>query len=362
MSKTKKVLSLVMAIALVFNVLALISSAACADDKLIGFSAVTDDALVAGGEVTVDFYFELPEGTDYETYMLGTWQLIVSYNSNILTFKERVWSDRFEDIMASSNSTNDAKAHGWISQYLTTEEAAKYTNSVAVAGSQIDGNNSFGYSNTGGFNLTGLKEHVFSIVFTVADDYDGTSSAEVAILKNAFQNATRCYYRDFSTVGNKVAKDGSQTDFTESATVVKAPVAASKVYEVAKQGQWADKENGVINLGVKAGFNTKDIAIAFDANGTSTNVMTVGAKLTVHDKDGNLVGTLPDGTSRFVYKISDTEYQYRVKIEGVAKDSTDVYTVELFAEVKDEATGKTTIITGDTVTITAADVVGKLPA
>ena len=64
MSKTKKVLSLVMAIALMFNVLAIASSAACADDKVIGFSVESTGKLEAGKTVDVDIYVELPAGTD----------------------------------------------------------------------------------------------------------------------------------------------------------------------------------------------------------------------------------------------------------------------------------------------------------
>ena len=351
MSKTKKVLSLVMAVALLFNVLAVISSAACATGKVVGIVAESDDALVAGGTVTVDFSFELPAGTDYTAYKLGLFQLLVSYNADVLTPVSRTWGSSFTGFMDDGAifNTTSSTVHAWVTPNMSAEDAALYTGSAAVQAKIVTGND-LGYSGTTGYPLGAVKDVAFSITFKVADDYNGTDAANVGILASSFNNATRCYLRDITTKSNgKLAKDGSEIDFTEASVTLTAPVAASKVYEVAKQVR-ANGDN--IDLGVKAGFDTKDIAIAFDnATGTSTNVKTVGAKLKVNGEDA---GT---GTSRFVYKITDTEYQYRVIIENVAKDSTDVYTVELFVEMMDG-----TIITGDTVEIKAADVVGKLPA
>lgn len=350
MSKTKKVLSLVMAVALLFNVLAVISSAACATGKVVGIVAESDDALVAGGTVTVDFSFELPAGTDYEAYRLGLFQLLVSYNADVLTPTTRTWSSTFSQFMNDTAifNTNSTTVHGWVTPNMSAEDAALYTGSAAVQ-ANINLSNAFGYTGTAGYALGGVKDVAFSITFDVADDYNGTDSANVGILASSFNNATRCYIRDITTKSNgKLAKDGSEIDFTEASVTLTAPAATSPVYHVANQV----RPNGdAMDIGIKAGFNTADIDIAFDANGTSTNVAKVGANLKVNGADA---GT---GTSRFVYKISDTEYQYRVIIEGVAKDSTDVYTVELFVEMSDG-----TIITGDTVEVKAADVVGKLPA
>lgn len=355
MSKTKKVLSLVMAIALVFNVLAVISSAACADDKVIGFSAETDDALVAGGQVTVDFYIELPADTDVSTYKLGLFQLIVSYNADVLTPVSRTWGDTYAEFMASTNgfNTTSSTVHGWISKYLTTDEAAKYTASCAVAGSQVDTTNEYGYTGSTGYCLKSTKDKIFSITFDVSESYDGTATADVAILQNAFQNATRCYYRDITTVGGKVAKDGSQTDFTESAVVLSAPAAAAKkVYHVKNQIQWADKENNKVNLGIVCGFDIADIGIAFE-NGTSTNVSSVGVTATIN-------GVTDTYTERFVYSAKEgTAYYFRAVIGNVPGDYTGTIEITPFVVVD----GTTEY--GDPIEITAdvlASNVAKLPA
>lgn len=314
MSKTKKVLSLVMAIALMFNVLAIASSAACADGKLVGFTAETADKLVAGGTVTVDFYIELPAGTDYSAYKLGLFQLIVSYNKDILTPVTRTWGDTYAEFMASTNgfNTTTSTVHRWISSYLTTEEAAKYTGSCAIAGSQVDNTNSYGYTGSTGYCIKSLKDKMFSITFKVAADYDGTSSADVAILQKSFQNATRAYLRDITgNGGGKLNKDGSQVDWSDSAVTLTAAASATpSVTHDKTMGQmksWAANE-GPFNGGLVGRIS--NLPLTFDASDNCNEIKDI--EVTITTSSGS-----KSAKAYTVYKQADGSYLFRAVLKNM---------------------------------------------
>ena len=345
---SKKVLSLALVVVMLMSMFAFSTSAALATGQ-VGIKVVSDAVVgaPAGTEVTVSLYLEAPEGEDVQM-TLSTFSL--GYNSAAyeVVSGSLEWGASYDGMFQNTNttvSTAAALVNKIVGLFNAEDTANGWDTGLQVKQGYVSG----GPATT----KTGYAIDSDCVLFTLKFKALKALEAKdvIGVVKGAYgQNVfTVKGFTTATTAG--VAYDVANVDVTNA---VAAPAAAkAPVYWVANQV----RPNGdAMDIGIKAGFNTADIDIAFDANGTSTNVMTVGAKLKVNGADA---GT---GTSRFVYKISDTEYQYRVILEGIAKDSTDVYTVELFVEVKDEATGKTTIIPGDTVTVKAADVVGKLPA
>lgn len=354
---SKKILSLALVAVMLMSMFAFSASAASGPLTSVGIKVVSDATvgMAAGQDVTVKVYYTVPDGADLSDYLHNASQIILAYTdayevktespNSSSSYDARVWGASYADYLKEASVVNTKTAlFSTLQAKFTEADNAKGWDSAVVVAQNINTEN--GYTTTTGYALD-LDCEIFTFYFkttreVTADDTIGVPESTVT------SGQTKMYYISAAGKNTQYAKN---TDTITLAEAVAAPAAATKapVYEVAKQV----RPNGDnIDLGVKAGFDTADIDIAFDnATGTSTNVKTVGATLKVNGEDA---GT---GTSRFVYKITDTEYQYRVIIENVAKDSTDVYTVELFVEMMDG-----TIITGDTVEIKAADVVGNLPA
>lgn len=140
----------------------------------------------------------------------------------------------------------------------------------------------------------------------------------------------------------------------ENAVLAAAP--ASPVYHVKNQIQWANADKDTVNLGVVAGFDIADIEPTFNEKGTSENIENVGAVVTIGD------GAAATNFERYVYVANDGDsYYFRAVIAGIPADyiGGDIV-VTPFVWMA----GEETPIYGEAVTITAADVeayVAKLP-
>ncbi len=128
------------------------------------------------------------------------------------------------------------------------------------------------------------------------------------------------------------------------------------VYHVKNQIQWADQAAGTVNLGVVAGFDIEDIAIAFNEAGTSTNVTSVGATVEINNGSDTK-------EERFVYAANNGDsYYFRTVINGVDKNYDGDIVVTPFVVMND---ADETTYYADAITITADDLatyVAKLPA
>lgn len=343
---SKKVLSLALVVVMLMSMFAFSTSAVDLSAGQVAVKVVSDAVVgaPAGTVVTVKAYYVLPAGETDKQMAIGNTAIGYDNTAFSVDTSTFAWGSTYANYFKLASNTCNAAST--ISNNIVKKFGAADTANGWNAALQVqqvyEGST---YTKNTGYPVD-VDCEIFTLQFTAlkeieADDVIGVvvgAYGQSFFKVNAFDEAATTKYATY---------DVADVNLTEGVAV---PTAAAKapVYHVANQV----RPNGdAMDIGIKAGFNTEDIAIAFDANGTSTNVAKVGANLKVNGTDA---GT---GTSRFVYKISDTEYQYRVIIEGVAKDSTDVYTVELFVEMSDG-----TIITGDTVEVKAADVVGKLPA
>lgn len=130
--------------------------------------------------------------------------------------------------------------------------------------------------------------------------------------------------------------------------VVDGVAAVASAYDLFHvENQW--RPNGdAYDIGVKFGFKTEDIKIAFDEIGTSTNVTAVGADIYV---DGVKVDGIFE--SQYVYDVNgdDSEYQYRVIIKNLAKADATEYTVKPYVVID----GNT--VYGEEATVSAAAIV-----
>ena len=345
---SKKVLSLALVVVMLMSMFAFSTSAVDLSAGQVAVKVVSDAVVgaPAGTVVTVKAYYVLPAGETDKQMAIGNTAIGYDNTAFSVDTSTFAWGDTYANYFKlASNTCNAASTiSNNIVKKFNADDTAKGWNAGLQVQQVYEGST---YTKNTGYPVD-VECEIFSLQFTAlkeieADDVIGVvvgAYGQSFFKVNAFDEAATTKYATY---------DVADVNLTEGVAV---PVAAAKapVYHVANQV----RPNGDnIDLGVKAGFKFADIGITFDSKGTSDNVRNVGANLKVNGVDA---GT---GTSPFVYDVNGdgSEFQYRVIIEGVAKDSTDVYTVELFVEMMDG-----TIITGDVVTITAADVVGKLPA
>ena len=182
---------------------------------------------------------------------------------------------------------------------------------------------------------------MFTIYFeAIADDVNG---AEFGVFTD------NCFTVDGVTdtagsyfVNATTTKVGNPNKNVVSNAVVEV-AAEPAVYHVKNQIQWADQAAGKVNLGVVAGFDIADIAIDFDNAGTATNVDAVGATVTI-------AGASSTKEERFVYEANGGDsYYFRTVIAGVDADYDGDIVVTPFVVYNGET------LYADAITISAAD-------
>lgn len=338
MSKTKKILSLVLAVVLLVNVFAVSSFATVADGAILAVSASSDDTLVAGGQVTVDFSFELPADVDYSTYKLGQFIIPVFYDADILTPVSRAWnsSENYDFLNPTANfNTTSSTVMSRFSSYLSTEEAATYTGACLVqCGTYVSGNTQ-GATTAIGWSMESQKDVIFSITFDVAEDYDGSSAAEVALLASAHPQGTNYYFKTITDKANytqgKISVDAM--DYSAAATALAAPAAEVKVEHFDTMGQMGNWETltGKFNGGLVGKISNLDLA--FDGN-ECTNLLKIEVALTT-----------ATGSSKAeayqVYEQADGSYLFRAVIKDMDITSeaniSAVYTIYVDTDADGEA-------------------------
>lgn len=227
---------------------------------------------------------------------------------------------------------------------------------VMFASLNVTGKTKTAYFNTiEGIETSTAWNRMFTVYFeAIAEDVAG---AEFGVFTD------NCFTVDGATdtagygyfVNATTTKVGNPNkNVVSNAVIAAAP--ASPVYHVKNQIQWANAEKDTVNLGVVAGFDIADIKPTFNENGTSDNIENVGAVVTIGD------GAAATNFERYVYVANDGDsYYFRAVITGIPADYIGgdiVVTPFVWMD------GEETPIYGEAVTITAADVeayVAKLP-
>lgn len=351
MTKTRKVFSLLIAIVLVLNVFAVMASADVATGKSVAIIAETSDKLVAGGNIDVNFYFELPEGVDYKTYKLGQFLFPISYDNSVLTPVSRTWNkadyDNLNEGTTFSPSTNTI---GKLTK-ITAEEKAKYPAAVTVGSGTWDPANGDGVTTASGFSLKASKALIFTVRFKVSDSYAGGSTS-LGVLASTFAADKACYLKTITDAKNTaVAKSGKYlTSVIDMQTMLTIEEASSyKVFDGDVKIRRNAADSAKYDLGFTGSFKKSDFPVVFTDAGTATNLTQVGVKVTMN-------GVTNEYTDRFVYETADG-YQFRAVLAGLEDSMADteisVVMFIVFDGVRYESKGLTTTLGAHT---------GRLPA
>lgn len=344
---SKKVLSVVLVVAMLVSVFAVSAFASAPAAGSIGIR-VTSDAKVgmkAGDVVNVKIGLNFPAGTDLETYRTGIYSIALGYNSDFYDYKAdsfTILSD-YENMIVLSAVTDD---HGTV----TTNLKKNATDSGLYGGDKASAvlcatkaaTTGAVYTSNQGYPVRADGEF-YTLQFEVQKDL--TADAVIGAVNATLGKQTVVKY---ISGGKNVAYAATNIDVTEA---VAAP-AANSISFVKTQAQWVGGDNKQIywNLGIVGKFSTEDIAIAFDKAGKSTNVEKVGVDVTVGDyKDTE--------TTKYVYETATGEYSYRAVVTNIPYnvEADKTITVTFFAMVKPSADADPVKVTGETKTFNLAD-------
>lgn len=332
MKTSKRILGVALALIMIFNVFA-VASFAAGTESAVDLYLSTDKKAYAQGETitltvseqVIAAVGDMRIGGQYPIAFDSTAFEVVSTNADLESHGFEAiqggYDSSMSTIVASDSETIDDK-YGWdallflgvaddfATAFDATSKVDLFKVTLKVKADAPDGTYTIGFNQSSYEAYTALvNDNAMSGIYGYADDYGYGTAANYGL------------------------------------NTVEVKVGAEKVYHV--QNQY--RPNGdAYDLGIKFGFKTSDIGIAFNEKGTATNVTAVGADIYV-----NGVKVDKEFTSRFVYDVNgdDSEYQYRVIIEGLAKDDTTEYTVKPYVVFDG------TPIYGEEVTVSAAAIV-----
>lgn len=342
---SKKILSLALVVVMLMSMFAFSTSAADLSAGQVAVKIVSDAVIgaPAGTVVTVKAYYVMPAGEEDTQLAIGN--ITLGYDNTEFSVDEYPqqtgafdWGATYKGYFKSQKSNCNATANmgNTVANSFNDNDKAKYNSGLLVVQTYN------GTSNTKDTGFTvDVDCEIFSIKFTALKEI--TADSVIGVVEGMYsKNNFRVNKFDADSTTKYATYDAANVDFTQGLAVP-----ASPVYKV---GNAQYRPNGAnYDLGVKFGFKTANIGIEFNEKGTSTNIASVGATLKV-----NGVAMDKPVESRFVYDVNgdNSEYQFRVVIEGVAADSTDKYEIATFVKYTNG-----TVRYADVVTINAADVI-----
>ena len=343
MKNSKRILGVALALIMIFNVFAIGTFAAFPEDTAVKLGLKTDKAsYLQGEEITITFTVQAIDEVG-NIYQGGQYE--IGYNSAVLvpySTSTALIDHGYTELIGGTNSgisvVQFESACLGNGSWLDETAAATYGWDTMI-------NYSIGDDGSAEANpADGID--VFSIKMKIADDAaDGTYTIGFNPAGYEGYNAYVSDVTNMGLYGTSASDMGFSVPNMYEYGTVTFKVGAEKVYHV--QNQY--RPNGdAYDIGVKFGFKTSDIDISFDGKGTAENVTAVGADIYV-----NGVKVDKEFTSRFVYDVNgdNSEYQYRVIIEGLAKDDATAYTIKPYVVYNGEP------VYGEEVTVSAAAIV-----
>lgn len=319
---SKKILSIALAVVMLFSVVACTAGAANTTVTTVfpganqgGFRVVTDAYVgqPAGEEVTVKVYWVHPVGTDYSTFLQNIGNVIIAYNGDAFTYNTtsttttgydgRTWGEAYAPYLkAAANVNVGATYSNNMIKALKGDDTSKGWTKAMLVQMTIDSTS--GLLGTTGFNVDPDCE-IFSLSFTtnrtiVAGDSIGIPSHTAG--------TTTLFY---STNGSK------NTKYTADNTVVSEGTASALVVansDTSTAKMRPGEAAGTVDLGITGTVND----VSFEAgkekiNGTwvAPNLANVGVQVRVD-------GVIAAAESGCIYKKDgDTAFKFRPAITGI---------------------------------------------
>lgn len=327
---SKKILSLALAVIMLFSVCAVAANAAVADGATVGIR-VESDAKVGDPKdtvVTVSVYYDLPDGADLQMVASNTaiawnsakYKLNSSSTSNAKD--ARTWGDAYADYFKSTAAvTCSASVSGKIVALFNDADTAKGWDAACQVQQTYNTDNA---SSTEGFPIHS-GEVVFKLSFVALDTI--TAADVIGVVQGAYGEN---YFTVKQWTGNNQSTvvGSANVDFASSYA---APAAATVEYDVynlgGKTGAKADKHSngdGTNTVAVFYAFDTDTIAPNFNAAGTSQFISEISATVTATSGEQSI--TVTSDPIKYVYDLGSGKYGFRVIMKNVP-DNADISVV-----------------------------------
>lgn len=366
---SKKILSLVLAVVMLFSVCAVASNAAVAEGKSIGLRFESDATVgaPAGTLVNVKVYYTVPDG---EEVLLQNGPIAVAWNSaayapnttstNNTISDCRVWGASYVGIMKTTAAVTKAPSASIITNHYNNATDSYGWDSACQVTETMD--TSAGYTTGTGYPVDPDCE-LFTITFVAqrtltADDVIGAPVGAYGTTN--FKINERI---EGSTTPSLFSAD--VVDFsTAVATPAEAP-AEPLVYSIGgKNGEVgvkkANDDGATYNIGTFFAFKATDIAPSFNANGTSENITGITATVVANTSSGGSA-SIDAETIKYVYDVSaakdKSELGFIVAINNIPNDNKVPNSEDTVVSytITPTVTTNSGDFVGETITVVVAD-------
>lgn len=323
---SKKILSIVLAVVMLFSVCAVAANAAVAEGKSIGLKVVSDATVgaPAGTVVKVKVYYTIPD--DADEVLLQAGPIAVAWNSAAYA----------PNTTSTTNTISDCRTWGasYIDVMKTTAAVTKAPSATIISTHYANATDSYGWdsacrvvetlNNANGFNTnTGFPVDPDCELFTM------TFIAQRTLTANDVIGIPYGTYGD-ANLKVQARVEGSNTPSMFAASVVDfsastaAPAAATVEYDVYKLSAPRKHSNGDGTNTVAVFFAFDSIAPDFNTAGTSQFISAIAATVTA--TSGSQSITVESDPIKYVYDLGEGEYGFRVILKNVP-DAADITVV-----------------------------------
>ncbi len=346
---SKKILSLALAVIMLFSVCAVAVSAVDGDGTEEISLVISSDATVgapAGTVVKVSYYVDLP----VDELQMCVGNIAIGYNSAAYKVNSdettnaadaRTWGDDFGQYMKSTSAVtvSTAISNNIVKKFNANDTAKGWDKALQVQ-MVYDGTNA---SSSTGFPVADMQ-HIFTLEFVAQREL--TAADVIGVVEGAYSSSffKVCYF-DGTKIGTY---DVANIDMTQAAAVAPAVAAKADVYKLADPRKHVNAD-GTSTVAAFFAFDAATIAPDFNTAGTSQFITGITATITA-TSGGQTITVTPDAI-KYVYDINSdgSVYGFRVIMKNVPADAE-------ITIVPAVATTNNATYTVDTLDITVANV------
>ena len=316
---SKKILSIALAVVMLFSVVACTAGAANttvtttfpSGSNQMGFRVVSDAyvGMPAGETVTVKVFWVYPVGTDYDTFLQSNGNVILCH-TDAFTYDagSRTFGEAYQSILKDANvNTLDTYSNTIIGKLTATEKAYGWSRAMLV---QVGVDTVMsGTTSAKGFNIDPTSE-IFSITFTTTREV--TAADSFGIPATGVGSTTLASYSNGSkqvkiTAANTIISEGYCPALvvanSDTATAKMRPGAAAGTVDLGITGTVKDIS---FNPGKTAVLNGAGEVAGYKA----ANLANVGVQARVNG------GAIQTAEGTCVYATTDG-FNYRAAITGI---------------------------------------------
>lgn len=316
---SKKILSFVLAVVMLFSVCAVAANAAVAEGKSVGLKVVSDATVgaAAGTEVNIKVYYTIPD--DAGEVLLQAGPIAVAWNSAAYAPKTtsttnsisdcRTWGASYIDVMKSTAAVTKAPSATIISTHYENSTDSYGWDSACRVVETLDSAN--GYSTNTGFPIDPDCE-LFTMTFIAQRTL--TADDVIGIPYGTYGDANLKVQAKVEGSNTPSLYAADVVDFSQAAAAPAAP--SYDVYKLADSRKHLADDSTYTTASFFA-FNT--IAPDFNTAGTSQFITAITATVTATSGDTSITVT-PDAI-KYVYDLGSGEYGFRVICKGLPADA-----------------------------------------